>query len=321
MHSRPTTATVLGHPVARGPALLGALLLLLLMLSGCGITAKVTDIIDRQDSGLRKRVAVAPFTSGVAGLDDRAAAWRLVIAKTLEQQGGVVLVDFADLQARMERLPASAATAEDRAVEAGRPMGLNTVLAGNISDLSVQRMLKGVYGFRDNAPFLSLEVEMRLLDITTGVVLGQESFKRQEPITDVLADGLGGGAKPDPKLVDKLLADVSKETADWVARQVAAQPWGGTVLTVQGNRVQVSVGRDTGLPLGATLYVYALGERIKCGTGQEICLPGPLVGKIRLSEFGNRTSWAEIVERAKPPGKDPKAAVPAFAVGQYVRTR
>ncbi|CAO0821505.1 hypothetical protein DFAR_2410009 [Desulfarculales bacterium] len=70
------------------------------------------------------------------------------------------------------------------------------------------------------------------------------------------------------------------------------------VLEVNGDRVQVSVGHDTGLARGSVLTVYALGERIKAGTGQELSLAGPRVGRIKLTELDTRSSWAEIVERA-----------------------
>lgn len=316
------------------------LLIAAILMTGCGFTSevknKVVDYWDGKDGGLRKRVSVAPFTSSVADLKAQATALQMAITKTLGQQGGVVVLEFAALEQEAEKVPANIRNPEDRAYEAGRLMGLNAVLAGNITDLSVHRQLKGIYGFRDNAPFLALEMELRLLDMTTGTVLAQESFRRQEVINDVEADGITlSGAKPDPNLVNKLLAQATKDAESWVLAKVAAQPWGGTILQVEGDKVLLTAGRDTGLPVGAVLTVYALGERIKAGTGQEIHLPGPVVGKLQLTELGPRNSWAAVVERTKPPApkeakdkkedKEAKAAVPAppplaFEPGQYVRT-
>lgn len=324
------------------PAVCLLLLMAALFVTGCGFTAdvksKVVDYWEGKDSGLRKRVSVAPFTSSLPDLKAQAIALQKAITKSLGNQGGVVVVDFATLEQESEKVPASIQNPEDRAYEAGRLLGLNAVLAGNITDLSVQRKMKGIYGFRDNAPFLTLEVEMRLLDMTSSTVLAQESFRRMEVIDDVEADSIAlSGAKPNPALVNKMLAEVTKDAESWVANKIVTQPWGGTILKVEGDKVQVTVGRDTGLPQGAVLVVYSLGERIRCGTGQEICLPGPMVGKIRLDELGARSSWATVVELAKPPApkedkdkKEAKDAKPApapapaplaFAPGQFVRTR
>jgi hypothetical protein len=122
------------------------------------------------------------------------------------------------------------------------------------------------------------------------------------------AEAIENGGQPDEKLVNKLVEQVSKETGAWVTKHVSALAWGGVVLEVNGDKVLVSVGRDTGLPAGAVLTVYALGERIKAGTGQELALPGPRVGRIKLMQLGDRSSWAEIIERAAE-SKEAKEAV------------
>lgn len=298
-------------PARPAPALMGLLLLLALSLAGCGLTSSltssVTSYIDSKDTGLRKRVEVAPFTSGVPSMKEQAVALQQAVSQHLVKTGGVVVGDFSIVQEEMKKVPSAIANPEDRAMEAGRRLGINALLAGNITDLSVQRALKGIYGMRENRPFLSLEVELRLVDVTTGIVVGQEAFKRQEQVDDTVAEAIEGGAQPDQKLVSKLLAEITQETTAWVGKRVSSLPWGGTVLEVEGNRVLVSVGRDTGLPTGTVLTIYALGERIKAGTGQQLALPGPRVGRVKLSELGARSSWADIVERASDDKKAKEA--------------
>ncbi len=313
------------NPKTRLLVPLAFLVISALLLGGCGVTTKVAEYWEGQDSSLRKRVSVAPFSANQAPLKPQAQAMQQVIAKGLEQQGGLVLIDFANLDQEMEKLPQKSGSPEDLAYEAGRRMGLNTVLAGNLTDLAVVRQMKGIYGFRDNAPFLTLEGEFRLLDMTTSTILAQTTFRQQEVINDVEAEGITmNNATPDAKIVAKLVAEMTKEVQAWVQGKINAQPWGGVVLEVQGDKVLITVGRDTGLPTGATLVVYAQGERIKAGTGQEIRLPGPAVAKIRLLELGARTSWAEVAQRISPPAPDknsPAPPAPPILPGQLVRTR
>lgn len=322
---RPT----LSGPGCRLALPLGLLVVLALLVQGCGLTSTVTDYLDSRDGGLRKRVAVAPFTSGVASLKGQAALLQKSIEQRLVSQG-VASVPFAVLQAEMDKVPKNVVNAEDRAIEAGRQIGINAVLAGNLTDLSIQRRLKGIYGFRDNVPFLNLEAELRLLDVTTGTVIGQESFKRQEEVDDVEGERIETGGQPPAKLVEKLMAEITKDTGDWVAKQISMLPWGGVVLALEPKRIKVAGGRDSGLSVGNTLVVYGLGEHIKAGTGQDLVLPGPKVAKIRISELGDRYSWATIEERFTDPklkakDKDKDKETPPvyleFEVGQYVRTR
>jgi hypothetical protein len=308
MRHRPLHASSSQPAALPGLMLTGALLALVLLAAGCGLGSSVTNYIESTDSNLRKRVAVAPFTSGPASMKERAKDLNQAVSQSLVKMGGVVVSDFSAVQAEMDTLPRTITNPEDRAIEAGRLLGVNALLAGNITDMSVQRMLKGIYGFRDNTPFLTLEVELRMVDVTTGTVMGQEAFKQQEKLDDMAAEAIENGGQPDAKLVNKLMEQATKETSAWVTKHVSALAWGGVVLEVSGDKVLVSVGRDTGLSTGSVLTVYALGERIKAGTGQELALPGPRVGRIRLSELGARSSWAEIIERAGE-SKEAKEAV------------
>lgn len=291
---------------------LAALLALLTPLAGCGLGTAVTDYIDSKDTSLRKRVSVVPFDSGIKDLRPKAAAIGQALAKHLSSQGGLVMVDFAEVESALAALPPGQRSPEERVQTAAREMGLTAVVAGVITDLSVQYRLKGVYGFRDNTGFLTLETQLRVMDIGTGTVAGQMAFKREVQVDEVHADAIKNGAPPDPKLIDKLMAEMTEDTQRWAASQINAIAWTGNVLGVEGNRVRISVGRDTGVPLGAVLRVYAIGERIKTGAGQELALPGPLTGKLRLVEMGARTSWAEPVE-----DKDLKNN---FEPGQIIRT-
>lgn len=292
---------------------LTALLLVAAFLGGCGMGTAVTNYIDSKDTNLRKRVVVAPFHFANKDLQPRAQALSQALSQAVAQKGDLALVDFAALQAALDKVSPEVRNPEERAITAGRDLGLTAVVVGVVTDLSVQYRMKGVYGFRDNTAFLTLEAQLRITDIGTGTVAGQEAFKTEVPIDDIAAEAIKSGAPMDVKLVDKLAADIVKPAESWMMSQLGAMAWTGQVLAVEGKRVQLNVGRDSGLPSGTVLTVYTVGETIKCATGQELCLPGPVAGKVRLLELGAHSSWAEAVE-----AKDYKNE---FKTGQIVRTR
>ena len=175
--------------------------LALLALSGCGITQTVQDywhdLMDSQDTNLRKRVVVAPFLSHLPGMEARSKAMGLAISQRLEKQGGMVLVEFKDLRQSLAKVSPKVTNSEDRIVDAARRLGLNTVLSGAVVNLSVQYDKTGIYGFRENEPFGVMELDIKLIDVATGVLLGETSIASRNELTATQASNIRLG-KPFP---------------------------------------------------------------------------------------------------------------------------
>lgn len=294
-------------------AALAAVTVLGLFLAGCGMGKAVTDYVDSKDAGIRKRVVIAPFTSAVKEQQAQADALHKSLREALGRSSGLVMVDIAELQEEMARVEPEVRHPEERALTAGRRLGLTAIVAGNLVDLSIQYKLKGIYGFRDNKSFLGLEAEMKVLNPGTGTVAGQVSQRREQEVDDIVAEGIKNGAAPDPKLVAKLMEEVTKASQEYLATTIGSQPWVGSVLEVAGDRVRINLGADGGLGVGDTLTVYGVAERLRTAGGQEIALPGSVVGRVRLVEMGRHSSWAVALE-----GSDKKGAIEP---GQSLRTR
>lgn len=286
---------------------------LAVLLAGCGMGKAVTDYVDARDTGVRKRVVIASFTSAIKEREAQAESLNKSLREALGRQGGIALADFTALQDEILKVDPGVRNPEDRALKAGRQMGLTAIVAGNLVDLSVKYKLKGIYGLRDNTPFLGLEAEMKVLAPGTGTVAAQGSFRRELQIDDIVAEAITNGAAPDSAMVAKLLGEVTKDCQDYLITTILAQPWVGTVLEVAGDRILVNLGRDSGLSVGSQLTVYAVAERLRRVGGQEIDLPGAAVARVRLVEMGQRSSWAVAVEGAEKKG--------AFEPGQTLRTR
>jgi hypothetical protein len=262
---------------------------------GCGLTDKMSDYWDSQDTGLRKRVCIADFTSGIKGLDPQAQAWRESMAEYLAAQGNLVLVSYEDLSKAMEKVPAKVRSQEERAIEAGRALGLTSVIMGQVTDLSVSRRLTGIYGFRDNDPFLGLEAELRILDIANGTVAGQESFRPEIELNDLEADGVRLGEKPKPEWVQKVQTDLNSKSNEWVIAKINSQAWAAYVLEVEGDMAKTTIGRDTGLTVGSHVTVYGRGEKLRTGAGTILYLTGQPLATLRITDLEARVGWAKIL--------------------------
>lgn len=304
----------------RRPFLLPALVtLLVLSLAGCGITQTVSDywqdLMDSRDTNLRKRIVVAPFVSRFPRLQARSRAVGLAVTQRLEKQGGIVLVEFKLLRSALAKVNPSIKNTEDRIVAAAKSLGLNTVVSGSLTSLALQYDKTGIYGFRENEPFAQLELDLRLIDVATGTLLAEEALDTRKKLNDLTANNIRLGQPFQAKTVDKLQAELVPLAVNWIGRKVAAQAWTGFVLAVEGDRVLVTVGRDTGLSLGDVLVAYSRGESIRSGSGRIIHMPGPPAGQLKLIKLEARTAWAEPVvgEEGKKPGP--------FEPGQTLRTR
>ena len=297
----------------------GVILMLLaalaVVVAGCGMPAMVVDFWEGQDTSLGKRIAIAPFGSGIKGLDARAGQLQKNLSQALPKQGKLVLVDFAQVDQAQKTMSDSKLTQAARVVAAGRLVGVNAVVAGAITDLSVHSRLTGIYGFRDYTPFLGLEADLSVIDVASGIIAGQHSFREEVKLDNVQAEAIRLGKDPDPATVTGLMNDMSDRVINWVNRTVLTLPWSGYVLKVEGSRALVTVGADTGLPAGAMLAVYGRGKQIKSGSGHNLNLPGAKVAHVRLEELGERTTWAEIL----PAEKD--QALAKIEPGMTVRVR
>ena len=188
-------------------------MLCLALLAGCGMPEVVKDsyeyvtsLFDKGDSSLRKRLVVVPFHSGIKGLNARAMALSKILVSRLPGQGNLVLVKLETLQKEMDKIGARIRDPQERMLVAGRRLGINTILTGRITDLSVSYRFKGVYGFRDNTPFLGLEFDLSLYDVTTGTLLSQTSKRQELALTDMESENIKLGKAPPVKKVDELAA-------------------------------------------------------------------------------------------------------------------
>jgi hypothetical protein len=283
---------------------------------GCGLSAKVSEYMDSQDTSLRKRVCIADFTSGIKGLDPQAQAWRKAMGEHLAAQGNLVLVSFENLSKAMEKVPAKVRSQEERAIAAGRSLGLTSVIMGQVTDLSVSRRLTGIYGFRDNDPFLGLEAELRILDVANGTVAGQESFRPEIELNDLEADGVRMGEKPKPEWIQKIQAELISESNDWVATRINSQPWAAYVLQVEGDMAKITIGRDTGLPVGSFVTVYGRGEKLRTGAGTVLYLTGQPLAQLRITDLEARVGWAKIL-----PYDEKQKETPQLVPGLLVRSK
>lgn len=292
------------------------LLVVMSLTAGCGVKDKVDEYMESQDGGLRKRVTLVPFSSQLPGLADPAAKIGRAVEADLRAHGGIVVVDYVQVEAAMDKVNSAVKDPRERFVLACRSLGVSGVVNGVLTDMSVQRDKTGIYGFRENTPFLTMELDLQLIDVSTGSVMADKALQSRLELSDIEANNLRMGEKAPANMEAQLLSEMSEPASKWASARVSAMPWSGYVLAVDGQRLQITVGRDTGLSEGDKLMVYTKGERVVTGSGNVVRLLGRPAGLVELVQFDARTAWAvpaPVDEDERKPGP--------FEPGQVVLTK
>ncbi|MCB2187846.1 MAG: hypothetical protein KQJ78_15605 [Deltaproteobacteria bacterium] len=288
---------------------------------GCSYTASVTNAVtstfrdfwDSRDSGIRKRLAVAPFQTPLPQVGQpRASALGKSVMGELAQKGSLILIDYNQLIDMSQAEPPVKGDPREAMLVAARKLGLNAILSATITDLSMQQDLTGVYGFRENTPFLNMELDLTLVDVASGVILTEKAFREQVELTSIQATNINQGTPPPTELVDAVTAKLLEPATDWVTENLAAQRWAGYILEKKDNQYLITVGRDTGLPTGSKVRAYTPGQAIKTGSGQTVHVANSPVGWLVIGELMARTSWATP---APPEGEEKPGN---FEVGQVL---
>lgn len=274
-----------------------ALMLALGLIAGCGWASRTTENMmtfwDRTDGNLTKRVVLIPPQSAIGDLQAPANQWGESLKAGLAHAPGIKLVEYKVFNGQIGKLPATIRSTEEKIIAAGRILGLNAVVAGQVIDLSLDNRQEGIIGFRDNTGFLGLEAEIRVFDMATGTLLAQNILRPEKELDSLQYENLRLGKKPEPAMVKELLGMLDKQSQKWVAQEISGQPWAGFVLAVDGKKVKLTVGQDTGLSEGAVLTVFGAGEKLRSGSGSLLTVPGAPLGRLTLTQVDAETSWAQ----------------------------
>jgi hypothetical protein len=314
-------------------AAIGCLVFVSALFSGCVLVDVAGEAVGMVGSSgpkggdsFGKRVVVVPFDSGIKKLQPLAQDLGAHLSSRLAKDKEYLQLSFKEFSFQVEKASKKVGI-KQALLAAGRRLGVNALLTGTITDMSVDYRFEGfMYGFRENTPFLFLEARVRLTDPVTGVVVSESTLKEEIEISDLDAENMRLGKDPDPKKVASLQDAIKSSAMSWFNDALSDVSWSGTVLDVRSGQALVTVGKDTGFSRGDTLQVLAVGETLKAGAGQTFYVPGDAIATLTLVEIGERNSWATIQmmetgEEKKGDKKDnaKKAKPPVVKPGLIVR--
>jgi hypothetical protein len=277
------------------------------------------------DTNLNKRVVIIPFASAQPTLAPHARALQEAVENSFRSQDNISLRTFRDLQRASIEFGATELMVENRYLIGARYLGVNLIVMGQISALTVEYDLQGIYGFRDSVPQLIMEGQLRLVDVLSATMVGYQNFRESVELDDVRAQAILTGSEPEPELIEQLIKPIIENNSRWPLEQSRKVPWSGMVLEAREDQVLITVGADSGFKVDDTLVLYSRSTPIPSGAGHDVYLLGDPIGTVAITQIMEDNSWARVTFN-RPEGNQeppPQGRQPEYKLepGQLVLTR
>ena len=168
--------------------------------------------------------------------------------------------------------------------------GAQFMVMTTITDFSYGQnnvQFKGI-GISAKQESVRVNCSIQIFDTTTGKLLESSRFRG----TDTLTKGrqaLNGGGETLTRITDRLAADIMNRVVDVI--------YPAKVVAKLGSQVTINRGDGTGISVGQTWGVYALGEPITDpDTGEILGQNEAEVGLIKIVRLTPKLSYAEAIE-------------------------
>jgi hypothetical protein len=264
--------------------------LFLFLEAGCGTTQKVYRSFASNKSELRKRVLLLPIVDQAAlGEGEvKSIASRLVSALTKDGNVVVGATPNPGSSAEKTKSPNYGIVIEPDQAKKAAQMGMNVLLTVVISPVDFTSRRVGIWPFRKVRHEGEISMVVNAFDLITGTLFLShlESRKVRAEVGIFEEEEEGTPAKPeiDVDAAEKALVRIVNAQASQVSDALRKQPWSGKILSVTGNKIVISAGRDVGLTVGKVFEVYGLGEQIRSADGSFIAPLGLKLGEIKVTE-------------------------------------
>lgn len=168
-------------------------------------------------------------------------------------------------------------------------VGVDALIVGSVTEFG--RNTTGKAGFLSATKIQTAhaKVEIRLVDVRTGLVFFTASGVGDASTESGEIAGFGSKADYDEALNDRAIGAAISDVQGVLISKLEERPWRTDILKVDGNSIYISGGAQQGLKVGDKLAVLKQGELVKSAqSGFDITLPPTPVGTVQVTAlFGD----------------------------------
>lgn len=273
----------------------------LLLLSCKAMAQRETEIVESpsklQNEGmvLKRKVAIGRFsneTQYAKGLfydkeNDPMGKQALdILSSKLAASGKFLLLERNDLESILEE--------SNKGDGDALRLGADYMIVGSITGYGRKNTGKSKVFSSEKTQTVEAAVAIRLVDVSTGLIIYSDEAKGVAELTTKTTMGLGGQASFDATLSDKAISEAIGQLVENIINKCTDSPWKTYFLAYEPDAILIAGGASQGIKEGMVFSIMTKGKKVKNPqTGIMVSLPGKKVGEVRVISTGGDTPETE----------------------------
>jgi len=249
---------------------------------------------------LKRKVAIGRFsneTQYAKGLfydkeNDPMAKQALdILSAKLAASNQFILLERSDLATLLEECTKGGSSAQT--------IGADYMIIGSITEYGRKNTGKNGVFSSQKTQTVEAAVSMRLVDVSSGLIIYSEEAKGSAELTTKTTMGVGGQASFDATLSDKAISEAIGQLVENIINKCTNKPWKTYILSHDSDGTIIAGGASQGISVGDQFAIMTKGKSVKNPqTGVTIELPGKQIGTVTVLTSGGETAETEysIVE-------------------------
>lgn len=215
-----------------------------------------------------------------------------ILSAKLTDSGKFILLERADADVIQNEI-------DNYDVKDYRKIGADFIIVGSINEFG--RKTTGEAGIFTSKQKQTVQagVNIRLIDVSTGLIVYSEEGKGEAEIETVNTLGFGAEAGYDATLSDKAISAAISKLVENIINKCMDLPWTSYFISYSDKMIVIGGGAEQGIQIGSVFQVYEKGEVVtNPQTGMQVVLPGDNVGSVKVIKTGgtNAADGYSIVE-------------------------
>lgn len=251
--------------------------------------------LDQNERNIKRKVAIGRFsneTQYAKGLfydkeNDPMGKQALdILSSKLAASNKFILLERGDLNKILEEVNDGGSSFQK--------IGADYLIIGSITEYGRKNIGDVKVFSSSKTQVVEAAVSIRLVDVSTGLIIYSDESKGSAELTTKTTLGLGGKADFDATLSDKAISVAISQLVENIINKCTDKPWRSYFLAFDDDAI-ISGGARQGLVEGDIFVVKKKGKVVtNPQTGIKIELPGKVVGKVNIEMTGGDTPETEF---------------------------
>ncbi len=210
-----------------------------------------------------------------------------ILSAKLAATNKFILLERSDLSSLMEE-----ATKGGENIQ--KAIGADYLIIGSITEFGRKNTGQAKVFSTTKTQTVEAAVSIRLVDVSTGLIIHSAEAKGSAEQTTKTSMGLGGKSDFDATLSDKAISAAISQLVENIINKCTDKAWRSYFLSYDTDAILISGGKSQGVEEGSIFKAIKKGKTVKNPqTGLMIELPGKVLGKVKVVMTGGDTPESE----------------------------